>query len=241
MNENEISAAPVAVITGASEGLGAALARELANRGWRLGITARRAIPLQLVAASLAPAPVVALAGDVANPDHARRLVASTLERFGRIDLLVNNASTLGPTPLREIAAVEPDQFARVFAVNVFAPHLLAKEVLARAADAQLVAITSDAASAAYPAWGPYGASKAALEQLWRVLAEERPELSLLIVDPGEMDTTMHRDAIPDADPATLLDPRACAAVLAEEILLRRAATGVSKLEIAAALRTAGV
>src|ERR1700692_2738999 len=124
--------APVALVTGASEGLGAALSHELAARGWRLAITARRPAPLHALASALPSFNVVALAGDVADPVHVDRLVGAAYERFGRIDALVNNASTLGPPPLRELAATEPEQFARVFAVNVQAPHRLIAAILAR-------------------------------------------------------------------------------------------------------------
>lgn len=224
-------AAPVALITGASEGLGAALARELASRGWRLAITARRPAPLQALAATLAPASVVALAGDVADGEHVERLIAAAFERFGRVDVLINNASTLGPTPLRELTAISAAQFARVLDVNVVAPQRLIAAVTGRSPDAVIVNITSDAASNAYPAWGAYGAAKAALEHLSRVLAEERPQQAILLVDPGEMNTTMHRDALPDADPGSLLDPRNCARALAD--VIASVSPGLLKIELA--------
>ena len=224
-------AAPVALITGASEGLGAGLAREFAARGWRLALTARRAGLLQALAAGLAPASVVALAGDVADSDHVQRLIAAAYERFGRIDVLVNNASTLGPTPLRELTATTAAQFARVLDVNVVAPQRLIAAVTARSPEAVIVNITSDAATNAYPTWGAYGAAKAALEHLSRILAEERPQQAILLIDPGEMNTTMHRDALPDADPGSLLDPRDCARALADAIA--SAAPGLQKIELA--------
>ena len=226
-----VPTAPVAFVTGASEGLGAALARELATRGWRLALTARRPAPLQALAATLAPASVLALAGDVADVEHVERLIAATYERFGRVDALVNNASTLGPVPLREISATTAAQFARVLEVNVVAPQRLIAAVTARSPDAVIVNVTSDAASNAYPCWGAYGAAKAALEHLSRILAEERPQQRILLVDPGEMNTTMHRDALPDADPNSLLDPRRCARALADA--LASASPGFRKIELA--------
>jgi NAD(P)-dependent dehydrogenase (short-subunit alcohol dehydrogenase family) len=198
---------PVALITGASRGLGEALAEELAKRAWDLVIDARGRDALARVATRLG-ARVTMLAGDVADPEHRRDLVRA-VERHGRLDVLVNNASTLGPTPLKRLERLALPELERVLRVNVVAPLGLIQEVLPqlRATSGVVVNVTSDAAVEAYPGWGGYGASKAALEQLAQVLAVERPDLRVYVVDPGDMRTRMHTEAEPDLDPATLPPP----------------------------------
>jgi len=165
---------------------------------------------------------VVAIAGDVADPGHAHALIAAA-RRAGRLDLLVNNASTLGMVPLPAVADLDRPTFDSLFAVNVFAPiHLIqhALTLLASADVGTIVNITSDAGIEAYPTWGGYGATKAALEHFSRVLAAELVGAStrVLVFDPGDMNTAMHRDAIPDADPSELRDPAESARALVRAI-----------------------
>jgi NAD(P)-dependent dehydrogenase (short-subunit alcohol dehydrogenase family) len=190
---------PVAIVTGASRGLGLALARALAARGWRLVIDARGAEALETARAELAAlTEVAALPGDVADPAHRGALV----EAAGpRLDLLVNNASVLGPSPLPPLRAYPLDALEDVFRVNVFAPLALAQLALPLLpAGGRIVNVTSDAAVEAYEGWGGYGSAKAALEQLTSVLAAENPELRVYAVDPGDMNTQMQQDAFPGED-----------------------------------------
>ena len=192
----------VAVITGASQGLGRALADELARAGWTLVIDARRADRLAVAAAELAThTKVVAIAGDVSNPSHREQLVAAVHE-LGRIDLLVNNASTLGASPLPALVAIDLDVLRNVYEVNVVAPLALTQQLLPAlvASHGTIVNVTSDAAVEAYEGWGGYGSSKAAFEQLSYVLAAEHPDVRVLVVDPGDMRTEMHQDAFPGED-----------------------------------------
>jgi NAD(P)-dependent dehydrogenase (short-subunit alcohol dehydrogenase family) len=190
---------PTAIITGASRGLGLALAASLADRGWRLVIDARDGVALEQAAAGLrAGTEVVALAGDVADPSHRRALVAAA---DGPVDLLVNNASTLGPSPLPPLARYPLDELEQVFRTNALAPLALMQEVLPRLAEgARIVNVTSDAAREPYEGWGGYGSSKAALEQLSAVFAAEQPALRVYAVDPGDMNTRMHQEAYPGED-----------------------------------------
>jgi NAD(P)-dependent dehydrogenase (short-subunit alcohol dehydrogenase family) len=212
-----MSTTQVALITGASRGLGLEIARLYALRGMRLVLTARDATPLQEAAHELSRVTdVVAIAGDVANRAHARRLVTAGLDRFGRIDVLINNASELGPSPMPELERMPLDAFDYVLRVNVVAPLSLAQLVLPdmRARGSGLIVnITSDAGVQAYPTWGGYGASKAALEHLSRVLAAELEGsgIRVFVVDPGDMDTAMHRAAEPGADLSHLPRPAAVA------------------------------
>ena len=190
---------PTALVTGASAGLGRALATELSRRGWRLVVDARDAARLtDAVAALPRPDLVTDVPGDVADPGHRSDLAAAVGDR---LDLLVNNASDLGPTPLPPLSELLPAQLQRVLAVNVVAPLALVQLVLPalRAAGGTVLDISSDAAVEAYAGWGGYGASKAALDQLSAVLAVEEPELRVHAVDPGDMDTGMHRAADPEA------------------------------------------
>ena len=191
--------APVAIITGASRGLGRALARELAARGWRLVIDARGADALENARAELAErTTVAALPGDVTDPRHREALIAAAGDR---IDLLVNNASRLGPSPQPPLHRYPLAELERVYAVNVVAPLALAQLALPLMDDgAMILNITSDAAVEVYEGWGGYGSSKAALEQLTRVLAVEHPHLRIHAVDPGDMRTQMHQDAFPGED-----------------------------------------
>jgi NAD(P)-dependent dehydrogenase (short-subunit alcohol dehydrogenase family) len=185
-----------AVVTGASRGLGLALTRALAARGWRVVVDARGAGVLRDEAATLDG--VVAVAGDVADPVHREALVEAAGER---IDALVNNASQLGPSPQPALAGYPLHELRRVYEVNVVAPLALVQLALPRlAAGAALLNVTSDAAVEPYAGWGGYGSSKAALEQLGAILAAEHPELRVYTVDPGDMRTRMHQEAFPGED-----------------------------------------
>jgi NAD(P)-dependent dehydrogenase (short-subunit alcohol dehydrogenase family) len=194
----------VAIVTGASQGLGRALTAALADRGWTVVIDARRADRLERAlddfGAESVRGRVIGLAGDVADGDHRRALGAASAA-VGPIKLVVNNASTLGATPLPTLGELDAATWARVFDVNVIAPFALVRELGDQlATGATVINITSDAGVEAYEGWGGYGASKAALEHASRVLAAERTDLRVLIVDPGDMRTEMHQDAFPGED-----------------------------------------
>jgi NAD(P)-dependent dehydrogenase (short-subunit alcohol dehydrogenase family) len=192
-----------AVITGASQGLGRSLAGALAERGWELVIDGRDTDRLEVARRELeaAGATVHAVAGDVADAAHLGQL-AARVSRVGRLDALVNNASELGPSPLPALADYGLAEIERVYRVNVLAPLALTQRLIGelRRSDGCLVNVTSDAAVEGYAGWGGYGSSKAALEQLSRVLAVEEPELRVYWVDPGDLRTRMHQDAFPGED-----------------------------------------
>jgi NAD(P)-dependent dehydrogenase (short-subunit alcohol dehydrogenase family) len=190
---------PTAIVTGASRGLGLALARELAAGRWRLVIDARGADALQHARVELAElTEVVAIAGDVSHESHRRRLIAAAGDR---LRLLVNNASVLGPSPQPLLAEYPLATLQRVYEVNVLAQLGLIQLALpVLRPGSRIVNVTSDAAVEAYEGWGGYGSSKAALEQLSRVLAAEHPELHVYSVDPGDMRTQMHQKAFPGED-----------------------------------------
>ncbi|HEY0358818.1 MAG TPA: SDR family oxidoreductase [Mycobacteriales bacterium] len=192
--------ARTALVTGASRGLGRALSAALADRGWRLVLDGRDAERLATAVAALPhPELVTAVPGDVADPQHR----AALAEAVGpRLDLLVNNASNLGPSPLPQLAELPPEEFPRVHTVNTVAPlaHVQAVLPALRLAHGTVVDISSDAAVEAYAGWGGYGASKAALDQVTAVLAVEHPELRVFAVDPGDMATDMHQSAFPGED-----------------------------------------
>ncbi len=190
---------PLALITGASRGLGLALARALAGRGWTLVIDARGAADLEQAARELgAITEVAAIAGDIADPEHRRALLSVAGET---IDVLVNNASVLGPSPQPALADYPLAELERVYRVNVTAPLALAQLALPRIPDGgRIINVTSDAAAEAYEGWGGYGSSKAALEQLSAILAAEHQSISVYAVDPGDMRTRMHQEAFPGED-----------------------------------------
>jgi NAD(P)-dependent dehydrogenase (short-subunit alcohol dehydrogenase family) len=188
-----------AIVTGASRGLGLALARALAARRRRLVIDARGEQDLETARAELAAmTEVVALAGDVTSESHRGALVAAA---GGELDLLVNNAGGLGPSPLPRLEGYPLDRLEELYRVNTIAPLRLIQLALpVLSPRAAILNITSDAAVEAYEGWGGYGSSKAALEQLTRVLAAEHPGLRVYSVDPGDMRTRMHQDAFPGED-----------------------------------------
>jgi NAD(P)-dependent dehydrogenase (short-subunit alcohol dehydrogenase family) len=191
---------PTALVTGASRGLGRALTTALSHRGWQLVVDGRDPDRLAAAVAALPhPDRVTAVAGDVADPAHRAALAAAVPDR---LDLLVSNASDLGPSPLPALADLPPAEFERVLRVNTVAPLALFQLVLPalRRADGRVLQVSSDAAVEAYAGWGGYGASKAALDQLSAVLAVEHPELRVYAVDPGDMATDMHQAAFPGED-----------------------------------------
>jgi NAD(P)-dependent dehydrogenase (short-subunit alcohol dehydrogenase family) len=192
---------PVAVVTGGSTGLGRALAEALVRDGWAVVIDARRADRLEAAVAELAAhGTVVGVAGDVADHEHRAALARAAAE-LGSVHLVVNNASTLGGSPLPSLSEIAPDVFRRVLDVNVVAPLALVQQLdPVLAPGATVVNVTSDAGVEAYEGWGGYGSSKAALEHVSRVLAIERPDRRVLVVDPGDMRTEMHQDAFPGED-----------------------------------------
>ena len=187
---------PTGILTGASRGLGLALATALNERGWRLVVDARGRDELERAWAGAHN--VVTVAGNIADPLHRLALVEAAGDR---IDLIVNNASVLGPSPLPPLAEYPLDELRRVIDVNVTAPLALVQLALPRLArGARIVNVTSDAAVEAYEGWGGYGSSKAALEQMTSILAAEQPELRVYTVDPGDMRTQMHQEAFPGED-----------------------------------------
>jgi NAD(P)-dependent dehydrogenase (short-subunit alcohol dehydrogenase family) len=191
---------PTALITGASRGLGRALGGALNERGWCLVVDGRDAGRLATaVAGFAAPELVTALPGDVSDPAHR----AALAEAVGaRLDLLVNNASDLGPSPLVPLTRLPVDRFGALLAVNTVAPLALVQLTLPalRRAGGRVLNVSSDAGVEAYPGWGGYGASKAALDHLSAVLAAEEPGLRSYAVDPGDMNTEMHQAAYPGVD-----------------------------------------
>jgi len=206
--------APVALVTGASMGLGLALARRLVQDGWRVVADARNGDRLHAALHPLGDA-VTAIPGDVRDAEH-RADLAAAVRSAGRLDLYVANASTLGTTPLPSLAEYPLAELTAVLAINAVAPLAMMQQVLPslRACGGAVVTISSDAATEAYPGWGGYGMSKAALDQMSAVLAAEEPDLAVYAIDPGDMATAMHAAADPDADPADLADPADVAAAL---------------------------
>ncbi len=190
---------PVALITGASRGLGGATARALAGRGWSLVADARRGADLTDALRGLPR--VIALPGDVTDPGHRAELTAA-VARLGRLDVLINNASTLGPSPLPALRDYDLDEFRRVQETNLLAPLALIQLLAGplTASGGTIVNISSDAAIEAYPGWGGYGSAKAALDQLTAVLAAEEESLRCYALDPGDMRTEMHQLAFPGED-----------------------------------------
>jgi len=224
-------------ITGGTSGLGLALVRELLRRGARVAFVARTRERVRSVAREQRGAH--GIVGDISSKDDIYPIAVQVTGELGGLDVLINNASDLGPVPLQMLSDTECEDLERAFATNVTGPFRLTKALVgALAASARegrgavVLNITSDAAFNPYPGWGAYGASKAALHQLSRIWGEEHAAdgVHFLSLDPGDMDTPMHAAAIPDADPATLKRPEDSARELADAIgdaLLRRGALGV--------------
>lgn len=211
----------VALITGSSRGLGRATALAFARQGVHLALCARGLEELEAVAAEARAAGVrvLAIRADLRNPRDIERVVALTLERFDRIDILVNNASELGPTPLPYLVDYPPDAFVDVLQVNVVAPFRLGQSVIRSMLTRRqgvVINVSSDVAVTGYPGWGAYAVSKAALDGLTRTWAAELEGTGVRIhaIDPGDMDTAMHRAADPTADPAGLARPEGVAEAL---------------------------
>jgi NAD(P)-dependent dehydrogenase (short-subunit alcohol dehydrogenase family) len=220
MNDTAYPALRVA-ITGGSAGLGLALAREWMRRGARVAIIGRNAQRLARAAATLPG--VLAVQGDVADKAQVHPIALQVSGGLGGLDVLVNNASSLGPVPLRPLADTECEDLEAALATNLLGPFRLTKALLgALAASARegrgavVLNVSSDAALNAYPGWGAYGASKAALDHLSRTWHAELQGLGVQVLsaDPGDMDTALHAAAVPDADPAGLKPPAQAAAEL---------------------------
>ena len=202
------------LVTGGSRGLGRALGLALARAGARVVLVARHADELDAVVAAIRAAggEAHAIVADVADKDATPAIAGQAAAAVGAIDVLVNNASTLGPVPLRLLLDTDCEDLERALAVNLVGPFRLTKAIagpMVLRGGGTIVNVTSDAATEAYERWGAYGASKAALEQLGRVWAAELAGTGVRVVnvDPGEMDTRMHADAMPDADRAALARP----------------------------------
>lgn len=213
-------------ITGGTSGLGLALARALRGRGARVAVIARNRERIEQVAAE-APGDFAGIVGDVSRKDDIYPIATQILGNLGGLDVLVNNASDLGPVPLALLADTDCEDFERALATNVLGPFRLTKALLgALAASARegrgavVLNISSDAAVNAYAQWGAYGASKAALSHMSRIWDEElgTQGVRFLSLDPGDMDTPMHAAAVPDADPSTLKNPEVAARELVSAI-----------------------
>jgi NAD(P)-dependent dehydrogenase (short-subunit alcohol dehydrogenase family) len=214
-----------AAITGGTSGLGLALARELAGRGAQVAIVARTAERVEAVAREHRG--MFSIVGDIGRKEDIYSVALQILANLGGLDVLVNNASSLGVAPLAPLGDTDCEDLERALATNLLGPFRLTKALLgALAASARegrgavVLNVSSDAAITPYPRWGAYGASKAALRHLSRIWDEELADAAIrvLSLDPGDMDTPLHRAAVPDADPATLKRPEAAARELAEAI-----------------------
>jgi NAD(P)-dependent dehydrogenase (short-subunit alcohol dehydrogenase family) len=212
----------LALVTGASRGLGRALAHGLADYGWDLILDARTPADLASTATDIGEALVAAIPGDVADPAHRADLNKTVAERGG-LDLLVANASTLGPSPQPALADYPLDELRRVYEVNVLAPLALAQLLIPALAarNGTILNITSDASVEPYEGWGGYGSSKAALDQLTAILGAEQPGLRVYAVDPGDMRTQMHQDAFPGEDISDRPEPENVVPALLELLRTR--------------------
>jgi NAD(P)-dependent dehydrogenase (short-subunit alcohol dehydrogenase family) len=213
------------LITGAGRGLGAALAKELAARGARLALVARNEEELTGIVAEIwsSGGEAHAIVADVGSKEDIYAIAGAAASLVGDVDVVVHNASTLGPVPLPLLLDTACEELEQVLAVNLVGPFRLTKALagpMLLRGRGLVVHISSDAATSAYPRWGAYGASKAALDHLSRIWAAELDGTGVRFfgVDPGEMDTAMHAAAIPDADPSTLERPETVALAIAEMI-----------------------
>lgn len=228
------------LITGGSRGLGAALGRDLARRGARVVLVARGGEDLDRVVRGIRAegGEAHALVADIGEKESIYPLAGAAAALVGPLDLVVHNASTLGPLPLRELADTECEDLTRVLDVNLFGPFRLTKAIIGSMilrGGGLVVSVTSDAAVTGYPGWGAYGVSKAALDHLIRTWAAELEEsgVRFLVVDPGEMDTKMHADAVPGADRSTLADPSEVARRIAEMIESHESLANGARVEVA--------
>jgi NAD(P)-dependent dehydrogenase (short-subunit alcohol dehydrogenase family) len=236
-------AGAAALITGGSRGLGAALGRALARRGARVVLVARGREPLAAVVDEIRAAggEAHALVADVGDKDAIYPLAGTAAGLVGPIELLIHDASALGPTPLRELLDTACEDLERVLAVNLIGPFRLTKALagpMRVGRRGMVVLVSSDAAVQAYSGWGAYGISKAALDHLGRIWAEELrgSGIRFLTVDPGEMDTQMHAEAMPDADRSVLARPEAVAARIADLIADADAVPSGARVEVATAV-----
>jgi len=229
------------LITGGSRGLGAALGRELARRGARVVLVARGEEEVEAVAAEIRAAGGVAhaLAADVGDKNAVYAIAGAAAALVGPIDLLVHNASSLGPTPLRPLLDTNCEELESVIAVNLVGPFRLTKAIagsMALRGAGLVLQVTSDAGVVPYERWGAYGVSKAALDQLGRIWAEEMRDTGVrfLTIDPGEMDTAMHAAAMPDADRSTLAQPADVAERIAGLVASAETIASGSRIEASA-------
>jgi len=229
-----------ALVTGGSRGLGAALGRALAREGARVVLVARAGEELEAVAAEIRTAggEAHAVAGDVGDPRSAAALAGAAAALVGPLDLVVHGASTLGPVPLRLLLDTHPTELERALAVNVVGPFRLTRLIaggMVLRGRGLVVHVTSDASVAAYPRWGAYGLSKAAFDHMARIWGAELEGTGVrfLSIDPGEMDTRMHAEAVPEADPATLQDPAVVAGRIVQ--IIRDSETLASGVRVEAA------
>lgn len=228
-----------ALITGASRGLGRGLAHALAKRGVELALVARETKALESLAAELQGRYRVrahALPADLAVPRESLALAARVSEALGKVDLLIHNASALGPLPMPSLLDTDREALLDVLQVNLLAPHALTRALLGQMVlhgHAQIVAISSDAAVEAYAGWGAYSLSKAALDHMTRIWAQELADqdIRFLSLSPVDMNTQMHADAIPGADPSELADPNRVAEAMVR-ILFDDETTSGSRLQV---------
>ena len=229
----------LAVVTGASRGLGLEVARTLSGGGWDVIADARDRAALEEAAGTLRG--VTAVPGDVTDPRHRGEL-ARLVRRRGRLDLLVNNASTLGTSPRPQLTDYPLDTLAEVFETNVVAPLGMVQALLPQLEDAAgaVVNVTSDAGREAYEGWGGYGSSKAALDHLTAILTAEHPRLAIYAFDPGDMRTVMHQEAFPGEDISDRADPAEVAPVLVRLVEERPPSGRYTVADLAADLAGAG-
>jgi NAD(P)-dependent dehydrogenase (short-subunit alcohol dehydrogenase family) len=225
-----------AVVTGAGRGLGRELAKILAKRGARVVVNARTEADIERVAEEIRAAGGEAhsVPGDVGDKHFINPFAATAAAMAGDIDIVIHNASALGPLPMPALLDTECEDFASVLETNLLGPLRLTRKIgsnMALRKSGVVVFVSSDAAVSAYPNWGAYGVSKAALDHLTRTFAAELADsVRFFSVDPGEMNTKMHADALPDADPATLADPKDVAEIIVQMIENENRASNGSRL-----------